>query len=77
MAASNSPVIRGRSGTYVVSQCIGKGAYGEVFLVKSKKERKLVRSMLVKVTAMTPCKRLTTNGEVFNQTGSIPLRELR
>ena len=56
MAASNSPVIRGRVGTYVVSQCIGKGAYGEVFLVKSKKERKLVRSMLVKVTAMTPCK---------------------
>ena len=53
MAASNSPVIRGRAGTYVVSQCIGKGAYGEVFLVKSKKERKLVRSMLVKVTAMT------------------------
>ena len=54
MAASNSPVIRGRAGTYVVCQGIGKGAYGEVFLVKSKKDRKMVSTVLVKPTALAP-----------------------
>ena len=43
--AASSPVIRGRAGTYQVCQSIGKGAYGEVFLVKSKKDRKLVRTV--------------------------------
>lgn len=52
MAASNSPVIKGRVGTYQVCQGIGKGAYGEVFLVKSKKDRKLVRTMGGKVTGL-------------------------
>ena len=45
MAASSNQVVRGRAGTYQVSQSIGKGAYGEVFLVKSKKDRKLVSSI--------------------------------
>ena len=64
MAASNSPVIRGRAGTYVVCQGIGKGAYGEVFLVKSKKDRKMVSTVLVKLTALAPA-------HVFSRPNSI------
>lgn len=48
MAASGSQVVRGRAGTYLVCQGIGKGAYGEVFLVKSKKDRKLVSAIYEK-----------------------------
>jgi NIMA (never in mitosis gene a)-related kinase len=33
--------MKGRSGNYTIYKCIGKGAYGEVFLARYKKEKKL------------------------------------
>ena len=40
MASSNS--VKKRCGNYLLYECIGKGAYGEVFLAKYKKEKKIV-----------------------------------
>ena len=49
--------MKGRSGNYTIYKCIGKGAYGEVFLARYKKEKKLV-SPLVCVSIDNHCLQL-------------------